>query len=183
MPLKLDLPSNQWFCMGLVCMGSHSQVPSPSHVSKSQHGDKVPTSGPQDIIEICLIVIKMDLWILMRKYLRDLCWELGLAFCLTHLDTSPKIDLQRMYSCRHPCHTWDLGLGTPCEVVNPNFHALNHWDCMDKPQVIWDLGFRTLCEPALNHTNTKYCIYCDQFWFVLLILGVKGHPWCHKHYM
>ena len=34
------------------------------------------------------------------------------------------------------------GLGTcmgPCGVISPNFHALNGWDYMDWPQVIWDL--------------------------------------------
>jgi hypothetical protein len=30
-----------------------------------------------------------------------------------------------------PHVTRDLGHGTPCEVVSPNFHALNGWDCMD----------------------------------------------------
>ena len=42
------------------------------------------------------------------------------------LNTSPKHHLQKALPCRHPCHTWDLGLGTPREVVSPNFHALNN---------------------------------------------------------
>ena len=38
----------------------------------------------------------------------------------------------------------DLGLRTwdPCEVVSPDFHALNGWDHTDWPQVTWDLGLR-----------------------------------------
>jgi hypothetical protein len=40
---------------------------------------------------------------------------------------------QKVWPCRHPCHTWDLELGTPCEVVCPNFHTLNGWDCKDGP--------------------------------------------------
>jgi hypothetical protein len=43
--------------LGLVHMGS--QVPSPSHVSKSQHGGKVPTFEPQETIQIWLISIKV----------------------------------------------------------------------------------------------------------------------------
>ena len=117
---------------------------------------------------------------------------------------------KRVFACRHLCHTRDLGLGTLCEVASPNFHAPNHWDCMDWPQVTLDSGFRTLCEPnlgepthtlvpcwmpkplpprnqctccfapscepALNHRNTKYCTYCDQFLFVLLNTSYKGPP-------
>ena len=55
------------------------------------------------------------------------------------LKTSPKPYLQIGLSCRHPCHTWDLGFGTLCEVVSPNFHALHGWECMNWPQVICDL--------------------------------------------
>ena len=36
------------------------------------------------------------------------------------LNTSRKRHLQKVLSCGHPCHTWDLGLGTLCEVVSPN---------------------------------------------------------------
>ena len=46
------------------------------------------------------------------KQAQDLCCELGLAFC-------PKPHLQDLLPCRHPCHTWVLRLGTPCEVVSP----------------------------------------------------------------
>ena len=42
----------------------------------------------------------------------------------------------------------DLGLGTPCEVVSPNFHDLNGWNYTDWPQVTWDM-----CEPALSALN------------------------------
>ena len=41
------------------------------------------------------------------------------------LNTSPKPRPQKALSCRHPCHTWDVGLGTACEVVSPNLHALS----------------------------------------------------------
>ena len=52
---------------------------------------------------------------------------------------SPKSHLQKVSSCKHPCHSWDLRLETPCELVNPNFHPPNGWDCMDWPHVTWDL--------------------------------------------
>ena len=40
--------------------GSHgSQVPRPTHVSKSQHGGKVPTFEPQETITIRFVFIKV----------------------------------------------------------------------------------------------------------------------------
>ena len=42
------------------------QVPSPTHVSKSQHGGKVPTFQSQKTIQIWLIIIK-DFTILCRN--------------------------------------------------------------------------------------------------------------------
>ena len=55
-----------------------------------------------------------------------------------------------MLPCRHPCHAWDLGLGTPYEVVSPNFQALNGWDCMNWPQLTWDSGLGIPCALALR---------------------------------
>ena len=90
-------------------------VPSPTHVSKSQHGGKVPTFEPQETIKIWLIIFKAGLVL-----------RFGSSFLLdSTLNASPKPHLRKVLSCRHPCHTWDLGLGTPCEVVSSNFDALN----------------------------------------------------------
>ena len=87
----------------------------------------------------------------MQKYSCDLWWELGLIFLLDPtLNAGPKLQLHKGLPCRHPCHTWDCGLGTLCEVVSPNFHALNGWDCMDWTQVAKDLGVGAPCEPALK---------------------------------
>ena len=46
---------HMWFT---VRVDSHG-VPSPTHVSKSQHGGKVPTFEPQVTIEIWLIIMKV----------------------------------------------------------------------------------------------------------------------------
>ena len=90
------------------------------------------------------------------------------------LDTSHKPHLQKVLPCRHPCHPWDLGLGTPCDVVSPNFQALDGWDCMDRPEVTWDLGIGTPCEPPLGkfydngslqmvtHTNWPFFVITDE---------------------
>ena len=43
---------------GILKTSTH-RVPSATHVSKSQHGGKVPTCEPQVIIEIWLIIIKI----------------------------------------------------------------------------------------------------------------------------
>jgi hypothetical protein len=37
-----------------------------------------------------------------------------------------------------------------CEVVSPNFHALNGGDWVDGPRVNWDLGLGTPCKLALK---------------------------------
>ena len=52
-----------------------SQVPSPHHVSKSQHGGKVPTFELQFIIEIWLIIIKVGSWLLYVKKHYGACVE------------------------------------------------------------------------------------------------------------
>ena len=41
------------------------------------------------------------------------------------LNISTETRFQNVLPCRHPCHTGDLELGTPCKVVSPSFHALN----------------------------------------------------------
>ena len=90
----------------------------------------------------------------MQNYSRDLCWELGLAFCSTQLSTQvPSLTFKKC--CRRPCHAWDLGLGTMCEVVSPNFHDLNGWNYMDWPQVTWGLGLGTPCELALRFQHDR----------------------------
>ena len=92
--------------------------------------------------------ILIILWI---KYLRDLCWEFGQVVGSIQLATQvPSLTSTKCCHVGHPCHSWDLGLGTPCELVSPNFHALNGSDCRDWPQVTWDLGLGTPCERALR---------------------------------
>ena len=47
----------------------------------------------------------------------------------------PSLTSKKNVTSRHPCRTWD-----PCEVVSPEFHALNGWDYTDWHfQVTWDL--------------------------------------------
>ena len=85
--------------------------------------------------------------------------KVGSSFLLhlTH-NTSPKLHLQKALSCRQPCHNWDLGLGAMCEVVSPNFQALNGWDYTYWPQVYADLGLGTPCEPALRWGGGPHCL-------------------------
>jgi hypothetical protein len=112
------------------------QVPSPTYVNKSQHGGKVPTFEPQHTITIWFVSISFGpTLIYVSKFLGHML-RVGFSFLLDlTLNTSPKHHLQRLLPCRHSCHTWDLGLWTSCEVVNPNFHALNDRDYTNWPQV------------------------------------------------
>ena len=92
----------------------------------------------------------------MQNYSPNTGWELGLAFCSTQLATQvPSPHLQKVLPCRHPCHTWNLGLGTPWELVSPNFRALNGWDCTDWPQVTWPLGLGSPCKLAYECAFTS----------------------------
>jgi hypothetical protein len=94
----------------------------------------------------------------MQNYSPNTGSELVLAFCskLIQLATQvPRPHLQKVLPCMHPCHTWNLGLGTPWKVVSPNFRALNGWDCTDLPQVTWALGLGSPCEPAYECAFTS----------------------------
>ena len=103
-----------------------SKVSSPTHVSKSQHGGKVSTFEPQDIIKTWLTIIEGRSSLFYAKLFVGLMLGVGSSFLLNPtLDTSAKSHLQKVLSYRHPCHTWNLGLGTTCEMVSPNFHPLN----------------------------------------------------------
>ena len=53
--------------------------------------------------------------------------RMGSSFLLDLiLNTSPKPRLQKVLHVGIHCHIWDLGLGTPRELVSLNFHALNN---------------------------------------------------------
>ena len=86
-----------------------------------------------------LLSSKSDLhWSLCPKNSQDLCWAFRSSFFMDPtLNTSPEPHIPKGWMCRHPCHTWDLGLGTPWEMVSPNFHDLNGWDRTDWPQSDW----------------------------------------------
>ena len=69
----------------------------------------------------------------LKSYHSDKIYHMTLNFIFSvvlmlnrTLNASFEPHLPKVLSCRHPCHAWHLGLGTPCEVVRPNFHALNN---------------------------------------------------------
>ena len=50
------------------------------------------------------------------------------SFWLDQLSTQvPSPDLQKVLSCRHSCHAWDLGYGTSCSK-QLRLHILNSSD-------------------------------------------------------
>ena len=52
---------------------SGSQVPSPTHLSNSQHRGKVPTCEPQVTTKIWLVIIKVGSWLFYEKNIRVTC--------------------------------------------------------------------------------------------------------------
>ena len=90
-----------------------SQVPSPMHANKPQHEGKIPTLEPQETIKFWLVIIKIRSSLFYAKIFMGLVLRAGSCFLLNLiLNTSPKPRLQKVLLSRHPCHTWDLGLGT-----------------------------------------------------------------------
>ena len=84
------------------------------------------------------------------------CWgSLTLSFCSIQLSTQV-LSLTSKKCCHVGFHVilGDLRLGTMCEVVSPNFHTFNGWDCSNCPQVTMDLGLGTPCESALLISQT-----------------------------
>ena len=112
---------NYWLMGEVVLMASSHGVPSPTHVSKSQ------LLKPQETIKTSLIIINVGSWIFYVKIFARLGLRVGSSFLLDpSFNTSRKPHLQKALPCKLPCHTWDLRLETPCEVVSPNLYALNN---------------------------------------------------------
>ena len=143
-----------WGIPWLYSQGPHEW----SHIAKDQF-----TRGPKPQVPLVLAIPNMEAksqllnlklslkcgeislevgyWLIYAKIFARLGLRVGFSFVLDPTrNTSPKPHLQKAPRCRQPCHSWDFGLGTMCEVVSPNFHALNGRDCMDWPNVTWDLG-------------------------------------------
>jgi hypothetical protein len=53
------------------------------------------------------------------------------------LDTSSQPHLQKVSPCRHPCHTWALGLGTPCGESQLWCSQRLRLHGLDWPQATW----------------------------------------------
>jgi hypothetical protein len=66
--------------LGLVHMGS--QVPNPTHVSKSQHGGNIPTIEPQETIKIRLTIIEVESSLFHAKTFMGLVLRVGSNFLL-----------------------------------------------------------------------------------------------------
>ena len=100
-------------------------------------GGKVPTFEPQEIVRIRFMVfVEVESWLFYAKVLGT-CVESWVELFAwpnsQHMSqASPPKSIAMSASMPY------LGLGTPCEVLRPNFQTLNHWDCTDWPQVTWD---------------------------------------------
>ena len=100
----------------------------------------------------------------------------SLVYLFARLNSQQKSwsHLQKMLPCKH---FWDLGLGTPCEVVSSNFHVLNGWDA---PQVNWYLGLGTPCE-TFEVTNSRVnnrCLFYIGNHFTLSLFCITINKCC-----
>ena len=74
-----------------------------------------------------LIIVKVRSLLLYGKLFAGFVLKVATSFLFDPTLQSSKPLLQKLlpYIYMHPCHSWDLGLVTICEVVSPNYHALN----------------------------------------------------------
>ena len=80
--------------------------------------------------------------------------RVGSSFLLDPtLNTNPKPYPQKVLPCRHPCHTWDLELGTrvKLEVPTPLLSTTEIARIDLKRLGTWDLG--RMCELELRATS------------------------------
>ena len=116
--------------LGLVHMG----VPRPM----THWCQQVPSFEPQETIKVSIISIKVKSWLFLCKKISQVMLRVGSAFFAQpnsqHKFLSPTSKKQ-ILPCRHPCHTWDFGLQTPCEMASPTFLPLEILNCTNWPQV------------------------------------------------
>ena len=96
--------------------------------------------------------LRVGSWLFYAKIFTELVLKVGSNFLL---DTSPEPHLQKVLSCRHPCHTWNLGLGTPM------WSGKSQLPCSQRLRLQWltssDLGLGTHVNRAyLNTWNSCY---------------------------
>ena len=90
--------------------GCKSQVP--LMLASPNIDAKVPTCESQIITKIWFKLIKVGTSLFYAKIFVELGLRVGSSFLLDPTrNTSSISHLQKMMPCRHPCHTWDLGLG------------------------------------------------------------------------
>ena len=149
-----------------------SQVPSPTHVSKSQHEGIVPTSEPQETINIWLIVINYRILVnFCKKVFTGLGLRVGSSFLLDRtLSTSLKPRVQKSVAMLASMsylrfRTWDLVWSIKSQLPYSQQPRL-HW------LISSDLGLGTSCElalrPHLQHRRLKlwcmndFIVICDE---------------------
>jgi hypothetical protein len=130
-----------------------SQVPRPTHVSKSRHGGKTPTFEPQETIQMWLIVVKVGSWLVDAKIFVGRVLRLGSSFLLDPaLNTSPKPHLRKTLPWKHPPASRHVasslcllpGVLTACSHGVPcPIHVSKSWHGSKVPTF----------EPSRNHPN------------------------------
>ena len=129
----------------------------------------------------------------MKKYSHDLCWELGLTFCSTQLSTQVPHHTSKnvaMWASMSYLGLWTWDPMWSGKSQLPCSQQLK--DCIDWPQVTWDLGLGTPCEPTLSSVFSfygpweyKHGMLGAQGLFpswTMKLSHVRDHfPWSHFH--
>ena len=123
---------------------------------KSQHGGKVPTFEPHEPLKIWLLSIKVSFGLFYARNFLELCWKLDL------LVSSPKPHLQKVFPCKHSCHTWHLGLGT-------NVHGVFLGTIGQNPSISKSNQLHVIFQPVFD--DLRYIPQIPLKWFVIF-LGV-----------
>jgi hypothetical protein len=103
---------------------------------------------------------KLDLWSFYTKTFMGLvCWELGLAFCLTQFSTQvPSLTSKKCCHVRHPCHSWDSRLGSQCEVLSYAFDVtmVTFWMTLLMTKFT-NIVMKWWMSPSINQNPKFFC--------------------------
>ena len=92
-------------------------------------------------------------------------------------NTSANPHHEKVLPCRHPCHTWELGLGDPFWSANksqvPRSQLLRLYRLTSSGL---DLGLKDSCEPA------QYLPHCKMLVF-MIYLTMSFARWCILNFL
>jgi hypothetical protein len=155
---------------GRFTWGSKSQVPGPTHVNLAspEMEAKSQLLSLHKSVKYDLYSLKLNMITSSKIFLRLLS-RVGSRILLDPtLKISPKPHLQKVSSCKHPCHTWDLVWSSKSHM------SCSQWLRLHK-LTSSDLGLGIPLNWPSNGTRENYCIFAYLPFILHKILTII---WC-----